>query len=301
MVWIAEHLRLFSNAGEGLVRQIKHNVRGHGTYLLGRVADRSIWYYFPVALTIKLCVPVLLLPMVLAVTRPRSLVNWACLAALGLLAFSVTCRVQIGIRLVLPLVALALVGLAAAVIRSVAAVQERGIRLQSFGRALAYAPALFALAAVLWGSVAAVRVWPNGLCYTNELWGGTRQGYLALSDSNYDWGQGLKELARWQQQRGRPPLAVWYFGTDPVLQKLPVKELRFHTLPIASPDDVRERVRGRYVAVSTTLLYGSLGTVVRSGPPQEARAFAQTMAFLHEYQPVSRTSTFLIYDFTHLH
>src|SRR5262249_33617835 len=42
LVWLADHLRLFSNAGEGLVRQIKHNVRGHGTYLLGEVADRAI-------------------------------------------------------------------------------------------------------------------------------------------------------------------------------------------------------------------------------------------------------------------
>src|SRR5205807_666802 len=54
LAWSAEHLRIFSNAGEGLVRQVKHNVRGHGTYLLGQMADRSIWYYFPVALTIKL-------------------------------------------------------------------------------------------------------------------------------------------------------------------------------------------------------------------------------------------------------
>ena len=37
-LWLAEHLRIFSNAGEGLARQIKHSVRGaggHWTYLLG--------------------------------------------------------------------------------------------------------------------------------------------------------------------------------------------------------------------------------------------------------------------------
>src|SRR5439155_25627870 len=89
LVWLAEHLRIFSNAGEGLMRQVKHNVRGHGTYLLGVVADRSIWYYFPLAITIKLSLPLLILPAVLAVMRPRALLNWACLSALILLALSV--------------------------------------------------------------------------------------------------------------------------------------------------------------------------------------------------------------------
>src|SRR5437764_9921609 len=36
----AENLRIFSNAGEPVIRQISHNFRGHGAYLLGR-ADPS--------------------------------------------------------------------------------------------------------------------------------------------------------------------------------------------------------------------------------------------------------------------
>jgi hypothetical protein len=133
LVWSAEHLRIFSNAGEGLVRQVKHNVRGHGTYLLGQMADRSIWYYFPVALTIKLSLPLLMLPLLLVVIRPQALANWACLAALALLALSVTYRVQIGIRLVLPLVALAAVGLAAAAVNACRALIRRQ-RARSAGR-----------------------------------------------------------------------------------------------------------------------------------------------------------------------
>src|SRR5262245_57797461 len=35
LVGLADNLRIFSNAGEGLVRQIRHNVRGHGAFLLG--------------------------------------------------------------------------------------------------------------------------------------------------------------------------------------------------------------------------------------------------------------------------
>jgi hypothetical protein len=297
MVWLAEHLRVFSNAGEGLVRQVKHNVRGHGTYLLGRVADRSIWYYFPVVLAIKLSLPLLFLPLMAAAVRPRALLNWACLAAFALLAFSLTYRVQIGIRLVLPVVALGVVGLAAALVNTC-----RGLRWEMpqpsarLGHALSVATVVAIVAGVGWTSAAALRVWPEGLCYTNELWGGTRKGYRALSDSNYDWGQGLKELACWEDRHAGTPVKVWYFGTDPAVNRPPLEEVPFHRLPLQSSQDVQAQVRGSYLAVSTTLLYGSFGTLVRPGTAEDT-AYRAATAFLRARRPVDRTTTFLIYDF----
>jgi hypothetical protein len=277
MVWLAENLRIFSNAGEGLVRQIKHNVRGHGTFLLGVSADRSIWYYFPVALTMKVSVTLLALPVVLALVRPRSLGNWACLAALVLLVFSLTCRVQIGIRLMLPLVVLAVVGLAAAVVRA-----HEGLT-EDWSRLLAGA----ICAGVAWSAAAAVQVWPNGLCYVNRLWGGTQQGYRCLSDSNYDWGQGLKELARWQRRHRLATLDVWYFGTDPLLKKLPMRQVPLHLPPLPAPDQVRRRVPGRFVAASTTMVYGNL---------THSAEHRRAAAFFRAREPMDRTTTFLIYD-----
>ena len=118
MVAIADHLCIFSNAFEGIARQVKHNMHGHGSYLLGVENPRALWYYFPVLLTIKLSIPVLLAPFAVAATRARALANWACLTAQVLLVFSLTFRVQIGIRLVLPLVSIGLVGLAAAIVQA---------------------------------------------------------------------------------------------------------------------------------------------------------------------------------------
>ena len=88
-----------SNAGEGLAEQIRHNLQGHGAYLLGREYRHSIWFYFPVALTIKTSLPLLLLPLVVASIQRRALWNWACLIALALFLFSLGSRVQIGVRL----------------------------------------------------------------------------------------------------------------------------------------------------------------------------------------------------------
>lgn len=279
MVWLSENLRIFTNAGQGLVKQIQHNVLGHETFLLGEVRKGAFWYYFPLALTIKLSLPLLLMPMVVAVLRPRALANWALLSAAVLLAFSLMYRVQTGVRLVLPLVALAVVGLAGAVAR---VCREGG---SGWRR---HALAAGAGAGVIWTAAAAAHVWPHGLCYTNELWGGTQRGYLLLSDSNYDWGQGLKELARWQRLHGRGPLDVWYFGTDPMLKSLPVRDVRFQSPPINGPEDVIARVRGHYLAVGTTWLYGGY---IPGG--LQAR-----YDFLRARRPVARTMTFLIYDFT---
>ena len=65
--------------------------------------------------------------------------------------------------------------------------------------------------------MAVASVHPHELTYFNALAGGPRGGRHILSDSNLDWGQGLKGLAR--LQRSEPEyrdLTLYYFGdTDP--------------------------------------------------------------------------------------
>ena len=118
MVWFFEHARVFPNAGDAIARQVTHNLRGAGVYILGYTNPRYLWFYFPAALSIKLSESLLLAPAVLLILRPRSLRNWAILCALALLLFSFNAHVQIGVRLMLPLVALAVVGLSAAAVQA---------------------------------------------------------------------------------------------------------------------------------------------------------------------------------------
>lgn len=276
MLWIAEHLRIFTNAGEGLAQQIKHNLRGQGAYLLGREHARAVWYYFPVALTIKTTLALLTLPLVIAAVRPRALWNWSCLAAAALLFYSVTCRVQIGVRFMFPLMALACVGLGAAAARA----------LHELGGWKRHALAAWLVLGISASAAAAWRAWPNGISFSNAAWGGASQGHLRLSDSNHDWGQGLHELRAWQQRHGVTPVDVWYFGTDPSVQVLPLRELPLHAGEGAR---VVERVEGKVVAVSTTLLFGAFRR--RSEP------FREAMVFFQSETPMDRTTTFFIYDF----
>jgi hypothetical protein len=258
-------------------------MRGHGVYMLGASGPSYFWYYFPVALTMKLSIPLLLGPLIVAAVRGRELVNWALVAAAALFVFSFNCHVQIGIRLVLPLCVLLAIGLAAAGVR---AVHEIG---PGWRRSLLKSSACLGL---IWTGLTAAAIWPNWLCFVNGFWGGTERGYLCLSDSNYDWGQGVPELARWRAAHSSAPLDVWYFGSDPLVEHLPMRLLKLHTLPIDTPDDVLAQVRGHYLAAGTTLLYGSYGR------GEEGTSMRNAAAFLRSRTPMARTSTFLIYDFT---
>lgn len=287
MVWFFEHACVFSNAGDGLVRQIRHNMRGHGVYILGRVDPRYVWYYFPVLLTIKLSEPLLLAPVLLLAARARALRNWAVACALVLLLFSLNAHVQIGVRLMLPLVALAVAGMAAAAVNAA----------RSFGpgwRARAVAGA--SCAAVLCCAASSAAAWPNGLCYVNHFWGDPAGGDRLVSDSNWDWGQGVKELARWQKRQGAGPLDVWYWGDDPaaVERRPPLRLIQLQGVPVENPEDVASFVAGRRLAVSTTLVHGCL---LNGAPPQAA----VVQRFLQSRRPTARTTTYYIYDFTEAH
>jgi hypothetical protein len=280
MVWLSEHLCIFSNAGEAIVRQVKHNGKGHGVYILGQTHPVALWYYFPLLLTIKLTLGLLILPVVLLCLRGRALLNAAMLAALLLLLFSLNCRVQIGVRLMLPLVALAVVGTASGVM-----VAMRDLR----GRWQVEILALATFMAMGSSVGSTLNVWPHGLCYVNSAWGSWKDGYQLVSDSNFDWGQGLVELGEWQQQHDVDNLDVWYFGDDPRVNQLPLRLRMLHTLPSMEPTKILETLHGRYLAVGTTL---------RHGLPVDSEGFHKVNEILEQRQPVARTTTFLIYDFT---
>jgi hypothetical protein len=274
MLWLSSHLRIFNNAISALVYQLKHNMHGPPAYLLGEVRS-SFWYYYPLALIIKLSAGIFLVGLTVACLRPRALLNCATAAAAALLVFSVFMRLQIGVRLVLPLIALLLIGIAAAV-----ATARRELGPGWKGRLLAAA----FLLAFLWAGAAAIRVWPDGIGFTNAAWGGTRQGFFLLSDSNYDWGQGIPELERWRQARGLKRIGVLYYGTDPAIARPEFLALTARNFSIPEMPALARREGFRYIAAGTTVVYGVFEFAVP----------------LRKLRPVARTRTFLIYDVNQL-
>ena len=265
LAWVGA-LPLFPNGLYALWFQIDHAFVGQPTYLAGIEASRSLWFYLPLLLLIKLPLPILFV-IGAAALMPRPRTAGALGLVLTVLALMVMVRVQTGIRFVLPLLALLLVVAAA---RLAALPEGTGTRGRSAAVAL--------LAA--WIVLGTARAWPDPLRYTNEVAGDTRDGYRFVSDSNYDWGQGLPELAAWQEAHG-VPLSVWYFGTDPRYQALQRHDPRRDGLDAPA-------LQGRHLAVSASLLYG--GYLTTPGPGRDL------MHRLRERSPIARTRTFFIFD-----
>jgi hypothetical protein len=265
-----------------VIFQVRHNQAGHGgTFLLGRWSDTPLWYYFPAVLSIKLPLVLLAALVTVAVVRPRALLNWPLAIAGVMLVLSLTCRIQIGVRYVLPVIAFGIVGLAAGVGGMPTALRGHVLRTaHAHAKPWACHPlfACFSFGAVaLMVAMTAIRTWPDGLSYTNGLWGPADRGYLLLADSNYDWGQGLYELADWQRRTGAGPIDVAYFGTDPTLSRLDMRPVNLLEMPFDDP-------RPRKLAVGTTLLYG------------QPTVHCEPIRRLQTLTPTARTTTFLIFD-----
>jgi hypothetical protein len=122
-------------------------------------------------------------------------------------------------------------------------------------------PRALAVAGLVGQAVAVASVHPNELTYFNALAGGPLGGRAVLADSNLDWGQGLKSLARLQHDRpGFRDLTLYYFGdTHPrhywVVGTCHVIDA--NGSPPGPPD--RFEASTRFVAVSASLQWGPWG------------------------------------------
>lgn len=189
----------------GFATQMLHQRSGGSSYLFGERRMHGWWYYYLVCLAVKVPPTFWLLVaarVVLGMRRriPSAGRTWLIPATLGLfLAITaIGSSRNYGLRYVLPLAPLAIVW--------VSGLAEGG----PWARRIA-------AIGLLGQALAVASIHPHELSYFNLLAGGPVGGRRILADSNLDWGQGLKALAR--LQRDRPEfrdLTLYYFGdTDP--------------------------------------------------------------------------------------
>lgn len=174
-------------------------------YLLGQTSSRGWWYYFPVALAVKTPLSMLLLALGGLVVAMRRR-GWRRAAPLWLppalfLALSMSGRITIGYRHILPLVPFLIV--------------LAGVAAQTMWRERARWGAwrVVLLALLAWQAVDVLRLIPHQEAYFNPLAGGPEGGGRVLADSNLDWGQDLIFLRQLLQERGIDEPYVAYFGT----------------------------------------------------------------------------------------
>ena len=233
----------------GVAFGVHHNGRGHGAFFMGRYGGTGWPAYFPVAFLAKSPLAVLIFSAVwvwvLLRTKnrlsPSEIV--AALAGLLLMANAMNAKINIGVRHVLlcyPLLYVLLGRLAA-----LPWAGSRGGRAAGAALLCAMAYETFSVA-------------PHYLAFFNRAAGGPAGGARLLSDSNIDWGQDLKHLARFMEKEGNPELLLSYFGTAVPM----AYGLRYQELPAVwtypSSPRVNSAEPGRELcAVSVTNLQGT--------------------------------------------
>jgi hypothetical protein len=222
----------------------------HLSYLFGKVYLRGRWFYFPVAFLIKSTIGFLLLLLLLPVAiamqhtaRQRELLFLGIPAAVYFFA-AVRSDFNIGIRHILPIYPFLLI-LAAYVAWNLG--RSRKVR-------------FYAVSALLFFHVvSSVRAFPDYLPYSNELWGGPANTYKFMADSNLDWGQQLKVVKKYLDERGIRDCWFDYYGratADPEYYQIPCKALPQKFGP--PPKSMPPRIAGT-VLISATELFSVWG------------------------------------------
>ncbi len=238
------------------LRLRRHIADGHPSFLLGENRTHGWWYYFPVAFALKTPLPTqLFLALSLAsaaltlLRRPgeiaRLVGRWGPVALFPFLygISTLASPLNIGYRHLLPMLPCLFV-LAGYELRNMQyAVRPYFFRI----------PFLLLLA---WLALGTLRVAPHYLAYFHELAGGPDNGWRYLADSNTDWGQGYKDLARFQRERGLGTvyLSAFLLINDPAIYGVRYEPLTpmWGTTPAIFPSRFNPSP-GDYVISATTL------------------------------------------------
>ncbi len=263
------------------------------SYFLGRTDDGGSALYFPVVQFAKEPLPlwglVTLALGVLVATRgrrgppdarDRGLELAAAIAFLGLYWSScVYSTLTLGVRHLLPSYPFAALLIAAAFSRAQERLSPRAMR----------AVTVTSAALLCAQAVEVARTFPHYLAYFNPAVGGPRAGYRIAVDSNLDWGQDLRRLARWAGERGIEHLDLDYFGrSDPQRYLGGTYEALGRHRSVA--DYLSRHPEGGYVAVSATHLMRAEGGVVRHPwlRPEDAIAAVGYSIFVWRIAPDQR-------------
>jgi 4-amino-4-deoxy-L-arabinose transferase-like glycosyltransferase len=221
------------------ITDIHYAAQQYAIFLLGHDYPHGVWWYFPVALSIKTTLGliglVVLAGIGLVSRRLRQSRELAYLAVPGAiyLTAAILSGMNIGTRHVLLLYPLAAL-LAAA---GLTALAQHSRRWMWIGGGL-----------VACHIVSVMAVFPAEMAYGNEAWGGTENTHKYLSDSSVDWAQQLPHVKQWVD--AHPGVECWFaYSAYPDLRPqaygIPCHPLpTAHTLWEILPVDVPETIHG---------------------------------------------------------
>ena len=287
-LWLTENpvLRPFGQYLLGLLLAINRSTVGNTTFFLGEISAAGWKTYFPIIylikepLTLHILTVIVLLYLAWLIKKPilqetvKRAKEWAKnhfpeLAMLIFLAIywatSLNSKLNIGVRHLLPTFpfTILLVGY--------------GVSLWLKKPFLKIKYAILSIL-IIWQVFSVVKVYPHFLAYFNELSGGPDKGYLYAVDSNLDWGQDLKRLAKWADDNKVEKIYLDYFGGGNAEYYLKGK-----FLPWWGKRDKNELPKGSYLAVSANQLQGG-----RALPVKGYDQASDYYRWLDKYTPIAK-------------
>ncbi|MCB4757733.1 MAG: glycosyltransferase family 39 protein, partial [Elusimicrobia bacterium] len=257
----------------GLTSLIKRSQAGRSSFFLGHYGNSGWFTYFPFLFAVKTTFPVLLgLLVVMGLFLTRSIKIPAVLIIPPLLFFILACfsKVQIGHRHLLavyPFIFLIL-GLSLS--------KARGLFL------------VFSIFLLVWQFWEAWLVKPYFLSTFNQVLGGPSQGHRYVTDSNVDWGQGLRELGlSLDAQDLSDGIYLCYFGVaDPHAYGIKFIDVGSDFITKSEDDRLVKGLNPKKFAISVTHLQATY------------YANRDVFGWLKDYQPAKKVAhSIFVYDF----
>ena len=198
---------------EGAFQLLIHNEAGHTSYLFGNYSRFGWWYYFPAALIIKTTLPFLILLILLIIhsfyyliknskyisylSVKKNEITVLIIVPLLYFIFSMFSNLNLGVRHILPIFPFIYILFGSVV------------NLKIFNKKIIKN---FIVVLLFFHIFTTLINFPNFTSYINELFGGPKNGYKYLVDSNLDWGQDLKKLKKYMTEKNINNVCFSYFG-----------------------------------------------------------------------------------------
>jgi 4-amino-4-deoxy-L-arabinose transferase-like glycosyltransferase len=189
---------------------------GYHSYALGTIYPHRVWFYFPLAFSIKTTLGFLgLVVLSLIAVARRGMgrareVLFLTIPPVVYFLFAMTSGMNIGVRHIMP-VYVYLAALAGGAAWSLGRANRRWVYLT--------------VVLLMLHVASSAKAFPNYMPYANEAWGGSSQTYRYLTDSSVDWAQQLKSVKRYCDEHGVKDGWFAYFGQG-------VLEPRYYGIPL---------------------------------------------------------------------
>jgi len=196
---------------QGLENIFKSVNVGRAAFLMGDYSNTGWLHYFLITFLIKTPIPFLILLILSLILQFRNLLKIdkviLLLPVLVYFLFSSISKQQIGLRYILPIYPFLFI-FVSEIINNVSIKNRLNLNF--------YFKFFIITLFLVWYIYSCIKIHPWHISYFNEIIGGPENGYKFLTDSNIDWGQGLKELGNWYKKNNLKGIYLSYFGTgDP--------------------------------------------------------------------------------------